>query len=213
VYVLRLNVASSGPVRPLLSEVVASTLLGPVRQIGGGSLGGYSIVTPQTDAEEEIARRNLSLLDVEGWVYSAAPERVARIRHLAGEQETAIVFRMPLPGPEGVPGVARLDVKPVAPPSQMPVNGVVLGNSVTRGHDGPIRIRQNLADRRRHMYLVGKTGVGKSTLMEIMVLQDIEAGRGVCLVDPHGDLVEAVLARIPPHRADDVVLFDPSDEA
>ncbi|MCC7206825.1 MAG: hypothetical protein IT323_05940, partial [Anaerolineae bacterium] len=176
VYVVRLNVASSGAVSPLLSDVVASTLLGPVRQIGGGSLGGYAIVRPQTDAEMEIARRNLRLLDVEGWVYSAAPERASRIRHLAGEQEAAIVFRLPLPGPDGVPGLARLDVKPVAPPSRLPVNGVILGNSVTRGGDGPIRIRQNVADRRRHMYLVGKTGVGKSTLMENMILQDIEAG-------------------------------------
>lgn len=66
-------------------------------------------------------------------------------------------------------------------------------------------------DRRRHVYVVGKTGVGKSTLLENMVTQDIANGQGVCFVDPHGDTVERLLDAIPPHRINDVVYFDPSD--
>lgn len=66
-------------------------------------------------------------------------------------------------------------------------------------------------DRRRHVYVVGKTGVGKSTLLENMVAQDIANGHGVCFVDPHGDTVERLLDAIPPHRINDVVYFDPSD--
>lgn len=66
-------------------------------------------------------------------------------------------------------------------------------------------------DRRRHMYLIGKTGMGKSTTMENMIIQDIRAGRGVGLVDPHGELVEKILDYIPSHRINDVVYLNPAD--
>lgn len=66
-------------------------------------------------------------------------------------------------------------------------------------------------DRRRHVYVLGKTGVGKSTFLENMIAQDIAAGRGVGLVDPHGDTAERLLNSIPPHRINDVIYFDPSD--
>lgn len=66
-------------------------------------------------------------------------------------------------------------------------------------------------DRRRHMYVIGKTGMGKSTLLENMIIQDIQAGRGVCVVDPHGELVEKVINFIPSSRVNDVVYFNPAD--
>jgi type IV secretory pathway TraG/TraD family ATPase VirD4 len=69
------------------------------------------------------------------------------------------------------------------------------------------------ADRRAHMYVIGKTGTGKSTLLETMICQDIEAGRGVALLDPHGDLVERVLARIPESRKDDLIYFNVPDNS
>jgi DNA helicase HerA-like ATPase len=68
-----------------------------------------------------------------------------------------------------------------------------------------------LDDRRRHMYVVGKTGMGKTTLLENMVLNDIYAGHGVGVVDPHGDFAEKIIDYIPPHRINDVVYFNPSD--
>lgn len=66
-------------------------------------------------------------------------------------------------------------------------------------------------DRRRHTYIVGKTGMGKSTLLTNMVLQDIHNGHGVCFIDPHGDAVEYILDRIPPERHEDVIYFNPAD--
>lgn len=66
-------------------------------------------------------------------------------------------------------------------------------------------------DRRRHMYLIGKTGMGKSTTLENMIISDIQAGHGVCVVDPHGDLVEKILDFIPAGRINDVVYFNPAD--
>jgi len=66
-------------------------------------------------------------------------------------------------------------------------------------------------DRRRHMYLIGKTGMGKSTILENMIIQDIHNGHGVCVIDPHGDLVEKVVDFIPANRINDVIYFNPAD--
>jgi len=67
------------------------------------------------------------------------------------------------------------------------------------------------ADRRRHTYIIGKSGVGKSVLLANMAVQDIQNGEGVCVLDPHGDLISDILDRIPPERAEDVIVFSPGD--
>jgi len=85
----------------------------------------------------------------------------------------------------------------------------ILGQTNFRGDSRKFGIRVD--DRRRHVYIVGKTGVGKTTFLENMVGQDIANGHGVCLIDPHGDAVENLLNVVPPHRINDVIYFDPSD--
>ena len=69
------------------------------------------------------------------------------------------------------------------------------------------------ANRRRHVYVIGQTGTGKSTLLKNLVAQDIAGGEGVALIDPHGDLVDEILDLVPAHRIDDVVVLDPSDRS
>jgi Type IV secretion-system coupling protein DNA-binding domain len=89
-------------------------------------------------------------------------------------------------------------------------NGVTyLGNTDFRDGRVPFGIKRE--DRFSHVYVIGKTGVGKSTLLERMALQDLEAGHGFALVDPHGDLVERVADRIPPHRSLDVIYLNAAD--
>lgn len=66
-------------------------------------------------------------------------------------------------------------------------------------------------DRRRHMYLMGKTGMGKTTILENMIIEDIKAGRGVAVVDPHGDLAEKIIKYIPTSRINDTIYFNPAD--
>ena len=85
----------------------------------------------------------------------------------------------------------------------------ILGASVFRGQRVTFGIKQD--DRRRHLYAIGKTGMGKSTLLENMIFSDIHAGKGLAVIDPHGDLADAVLRMIPKERTNDVVLFDPTD--
>lgn len=84
----------------------------------------------------------------------------------------------------------------------------------TNEHDGEIRhVSLSVEERLRHTYVLGASGTGKSTLLLSMVAQDIEAGNGFAVLDPHGDLIDDILARIPPERVGDVILFDPADEA
>ena len=87
---------------------------------------------------------------------------------------------------------------------------VILGDNIHRGQRNVARISAAL--RPRHCYVAGASGTGKSTLLLNMIMQDIAAGRGVGVLDPHGDLVNAVRCRIPEHRIDDVVYFNPADE-
>ncbi len=102
-----------------------------------------------------------------------------------------------------------LNAKRAPAPSQIPTTGLYLGKSRYRGIERPIYISDE--DRRRHIYIIGKTGTGKSQLLEEMIVQDIHEGKGVAVVDPHGDLIDGVISRIPPSRAEDVIYFDPSD--
>lgn len=105
------------------------------------------------------------------------------------------------------------------PPVNLPVPGItdnedqltILGESVFHGRRVKFGIRG--IDRQRHMYIIGKTGMGKSVLLQNMVFSDIHAGKGVGVIDPHGDLIEAILRFTPKHRANDIILFDPSDRA
>jgi len=78
-----------------------------------------------------------------------------------------------------------------------------------RGSDRVFGIKKR--DRRQHLYVVGKTGTGKSELLKNMMLQDIHNGEGVGVVDPHGELVEDVLRKIPSSRINDVIYFNPAD--
>jgi hypothetical protein len=87
---------------------------------------------------------------------------------------------------------------------------VVLGMNEHRGKTVTARVPAQL--RARHCYVAGASGTGKSTLLMNLILQDIAAGHGVGVLDPHGDLIDAVIQRIPEDRIDDVVLFDPADE-
>jgi hypothetical protein len=69
----------------------------------------------------------------------------------------------------------------------------------------------NLEERRRHMYVIGATGTGKSTMLLSMIKQDMEHGKGICVIDPHGELVESILALVPENRIKDVIYFNPDD--
>lgn len=86
---------------------------------------------------------------------------------------------------------------------------ITFGQRISYGSETPFGL--GVADARRHVYIVGQTGTGKSTLLRNVFLQHIAAGHGVALLDPHGDLAEELLDHFPPSRADDLIYFDPAD--
>jgi len=127
---------------------------------------------------------------------------------ILNSEELAGIWHLPS-STTNVPRIKSLKAKEAQPPINLPESGVILGESIYRGERRPVRITDE--DRRRHLYVIGQTGVGKSNLITHLAEQDIVSGRGVAMIDPHGDLVDSVLNLIPPERADDVVVFDPGD--
>ena len=127
---------------------------------------------------------------------------------ILNSEELASIWHLPTQYVES-PNIAWAQAKEMSPPTNLPTEGVVLGESFYRGEKKPVRIK--LDDRRRHIFMIGKTGVGKTTLFSNMFEQDMQAGRGCCFVDPLGDAIEDLLGKIPANRHQDVILFDPAD--
>ncbi|MFA5967046.1 MAG: type IV secretion system DNA-binding domain-containing protein [Patescibacteria group bacterium] len=123
-------------------------------------------------------------------------------------EEVASLWHLPTARLE-TPNIRWMRAKKLPPPSNLPKEGITLGKSVYRGVEAIIKMEDD--DRRRHIYCIGKTGTGKTTWMQNLAYQDIMAGKGVCVVDPHGDMADWLLARIPKERVDDVILFYPPD--
>jgi len=129
-------------------------------------------------------------------------------RMLLNTEELASIYHLPNRYMDA-PNIAWVYSKKESPPPQLPSEGVIVGETNYRGQKYPIRIKD--ADRMRHIYMIGKTGVGKTVLFQNAIMQDIKEGKGVAYLDPNGDAVEYILEHIPKERADDVILFDPSD--
>ncbi|MGB9911642.1 MAG: type IV secretory system conjugative DNA transfer family protein [Microgenomates group bacterium] len=133
--------------------------------------------------------------------------RFRGVKTILNSEELATVFHFPNKQIE-TPHIYWLYAKRAPAPIQIPKQGLYVGMSVYRGVRRPVYIADD--DRRRHIYIIGKTGTGKTELLRDFILQDIRAGKGVCLIDPH-DLAEDILNFIPPERAEEVIYFDPSD--
>lgn len=131
--------------------------------------------------------------------------------------ELASVYHLPHVSVE-TPNIVWSGAKKGEPPANLPLTEntppeelTILGMTNFRNSFREFGIK--LDDRRRHIYIVGKSGTGKSTLIENMAIDDVTSGKGVIIVDPHGDLADKVLSCIPADRENDVIVFDPADRA
>ncbi len=127
---------------------------------------------------------------------------------ILGVEELSSIFHIPISTTEA-PKIKWLKSNAASPPIDIPSQGIILGYNQYRGIKTTIRIGEK--DRRRHLYTIGQTGVGKSNFLQEMAKQDAREGRGFCFIDPHGDAIEDILTAIPKERAQDVIVFDPSD--
>ncbi len=136
---------------------------------------------------------------------------------LLSAEEVATLWHMPNILVK-TPNIDWVTSRKLEPPVDLPIidpnnpgdtDLTMLGEAVFRGRRVHFGIRPD--DRRRHMYVIGKTGMGKSTILENMIFSDIQSGKGVAVIDPHGDLIEACLKFVPKERTNDVILVDPAD--
>ncbi|MEK7447511.1 MAG: DUF87 domain-containing protein [Patescibacteria group bacterium] len=129
-------------------------------------------------------------------------------KNILNAEELSSIFHLPnylTPSP----GIKWLPAKMVELPLSIPEEGTVIGKSSYRGGDKVIRVSD--VDKRRHIYILGQTGTGKSNLMKNMIVDDIINGKGVAYIDPHGQDLEEIVNKIPKERAEDVIIFDAGD--
>lgn len=175
-----------------------TSLVASFKQFAHGSLNSFArteIVKTPTGLLEEYTRR-------------AQPAEMAD-RFVLNTEELASVFHLPSTQ-VSVPNIAYSHAKKAEPPLDLPVDAdLKFAKTLFRERTREFGIHRR--DRRRHMYALGKTGTGKSTLLMNLAKQDIKNGEGVAFLDPHGDAFEDLLDFIPSDRVDDVIVFDPSD--
>jgi hypothetical protein len=124
-------------------------------------------------------------------------------------EELASMYHFPTSKYNYSPTIKWLPYTVVPAPTDIPTEGILLGHNVYRGEKREIRIMRD--DRTRHQYIIGKSGSGKSAFISFMARQDIANGEGICVIDPHGDLIEDILHYVPKERAKDVIVFNPAD--
>ncbi len=144
---------------------------------------------------------------VTAYIFRFFPQTVTQ--NVLNSVELATIFHLPDQNNIPTSQVQRQLSKQVDGPTQVMDDGFLLGYNEFRGVKKPIRLSTN--DRRRHTYIIGQTGTGKSVFLENLAYQDMMDGRGFALIDPHGDLVENLLGKVPKERVEDVIYFNPGD--
>jgi hypothetical protein len=143
------------------------------------------------------------------YLYNKRMPGIFHRKSLLAHDELASIIHFPDSRYNPIPIINWLQYKVLPPPVNLPADGVVIGRNTYRGQNRDIRIMRD--DRTRHQYVIGKSGCGKSVLLNYMARQDIANGDGVCVIDPHGDLIEDTIQTVPKKRAKDVIVFDPAD--
>ncbi|MFC1633158.1 type IV secretion system DNA-binding domain-containing protein, partial [Patescibacteria group bacterium] len=192
-YKVNIRVIASSD-NPTLAQQHLNNILGGFEQFRSPSFNAFKFVQPKNISEV-----------LESYIFRYFDPKESFILNT---EELASVYHPPSELIE-TPQVRYLGARSVPAPADLPTEGRLIGNNTYRGQRRPVYLTQK--DRRRHLYLIGKTGTGKTTLFKNMIRDDISEGQGVCVLDPHGDLIEELLMTIPKERAEDVILFDPGD--
>jgi hypothetical protein len=188
---LRVATKTESPDRneSLLDTLLAS--LGVVSRAGGNELIPYFDSDPTITVEDVFLRQS---------------RRFGMILNL-DELVTLAHFPSTTYAPKLVHGTLRTKAPPV---EALGDHGLIIGQNQHRGKTRDVRLTPE--HRFRHTHIIGASGTGKSNLMVNLIRQDVDTGQGLAVLDPHGDLIDNILASIPSHRVEDVILFDPSDE-
>lgn len=144
---------------------------------------------------------------VTAYIMRIFPQEISE--NILNSVELATIFHFPDERSTPTTQLERQASKQVDGPRNMPDDGMMLGYNIFRGVKREVKMTQN--DLRRHVYIVGQTGVGKSTILENMIVQDMLDGKGLCFIDPHGDSVDKLMGMVPRERVEDVIHFSPGE--
>lgn len=171
-----------------------------------GAFGQFSL-----SGSNEFQIRELSGKKLEKLIYDYSFRRFDKSQNnILNTEEITSLYHFPLAHIKS-PNISWRKSGEAPPPSVLSREGEnMIGEVVYRGEKFPVNFVSK-DDRRRHFYVIGQTGTGKTSLFRQMIRQDIVKGYGVGVIDPHGDLIEATLSYIPKNRIEDVVLFEPFD--
>ena len=196
------------PTFETLIRVIASSASEPRSQaIMGGIVSSFSqFNSPELNGFKVNTLKEPKKLVID-YTFRFFPVRIKN--NILNSVELASIFHLPEQNAIPTSSVERQLVKQVDGPAKLATEGLFLGTNEYRGNKKPIYLQEK--DRRRHMYVIGQTGMGKSVFLENLAFQDMCDGRGFAFIDPHGDAVEALLKRVPEERIDDVIYFDPAD--
>ncbi len=191
------SAATPGRAGMILDAVAAS--FGQFNEVRGNSFSSGKMENKRSLIERFIRRSpRRSLM-----------ETLQKKPFLFGTAELASIFHLPHSKYNKVETVKWQNFKVAPAPKNVPEEGLFLGTNTTRGEKKKIFMKND--DRFRHFYIIGQTGTGKSSIIQLMARQDFHNGKGVCVVDPHGSLIDDLLPYIPRERADDVIYFNPAD--
>ncbi|HTY39694.1 MAG TPA: type IV secretion system DNA-binding domain-containing protein [Candidatus Paceibacterota bacterium] len=172
--------------------------------LDGLTAGLSQLAAPQRNEFKLVKPRNVGRL-VHDYVFRDYASGQAMVLNT---EEIASFWHLPTSSTE-TPKVKYLKSKEAAPPANLPADGQLLGQASFRGQLKPVYLTDE--DKKRHIYIIGQTGTGKTTLIGNLIMSDMKRGKGIAVIDPHGDLVENALTYIPKERVDDLILFDPTD--
>lgn len=144
---------------------------------------------------------------VTAYIFRFFPQEINQ--NVLNTVELATLFHLPSQHSIPTSQVQRQAIKQVDGPTQVMDEGFLLGVNEFRGVKKPIRL--GAKDRRRHVYMIGQTGVGKTGFLQNLAYQDMMDGKGFAFIDPHGDVVEELLGMVPKERVEDVIYFSPGD--
>jgi len=220
-FLMQVSVASTKPIKRGLLEAIGVEFTLPVGGESGSGvgsfMGGYDVRFPQTEEDMICAVEGMSSLSFKKWGEHLAPETAWRLRYLFDAWEACAAFRLPQVSRDGILGFdVRISRKLPVPKEAVelcrkedPDKLTALGRSRYLGFVQEVFIHEK--DRGQHVYIIGQTGTGKTTLMKRMIISDIEKGKGLAVIDPHGDLFEEIVCRIPEERIKDVIIINPAD--
>ena len=189
-----IRVIASAPTTPRAQEIVHD-LTSAFHQFSKPRTGGLSFT--------QIKPRKLPSFIKEFTFRTYNPKQMLHLSY----RELASLYHFPITA-QAAPELKTSRATTAAAPTNVTGGDLLLGHNRHRGLERPVYLKRE--DRMRHFYVIGQTGTGKTGTMLTMIRQDIEAGEGVCYIDPHGSDVQTILSFIPPHRHQDVIYFDPA---